>query len=435
MIVQKEIELPKWYERKIKVTLPIFYDRDGGLMAENCIHFRLKKGALVCADGSESFRTMSSGGRMFRGQYSGEIFALQGNSLYRYGLGQSAYVGQFDGVNAVVEYLDGDGNCVALAVTDTQVYRLDAYSSQVIEESVGGVCAAMHYERLFTAKGNKLYYSAPIAAENWNVATQGAGWLELPLEIGDIVALVSFEEKLYLFCERGIMRLRFLGDTVNMKVTDVGVSYAGILPRSIAKCGRMIVYCTEDGFFSFNGEYSSRILASGFSCIRPENGVIGACYGGKYYAAVMDKIGIKRILCIDFDEGSGYFIRAEADDLVGGKDVTYHKGADLCRLTGSGFAHGENKKCVYVSEPTYLRLSAGRKYLRAVELHGSGSIQVTVTSDRGDSATVSGVCGELLRIPRTVMGNSFTFEISSSDEGVEIMDLSAIVAEERVYGY
>ncbi len=431
MRLNKQITPPEGYRRRIRRTLSLFSEKEGALVAKNALHLRAKCGTLVCTNGSKRITSLSSSAKLFFGNYSNRLYCYHNGTVYLLNGSALTSCGTISEATAFIEIPSLAGE-VLYAISKSGLYRGEEGEFSCVPQGAGGDCLAYHYERLFVADGDTLRFSAPLNADDWAQSLQGAGYVQLPSEGGKAVALVSYKEKLYLFRERAIMQIRALGDTLNFKATTVPYSCGKILQNSVVNCGKEVYFCTDEGFYSFNGAYAKRVGGSYPVTLGKSNAV---CLGGKYLIAAETEEKERVVFAYDGEDGA-YLTAYRANALAGGSEGYYvsAKGG-LYRITGQGFPARDERTCLYESEYSTFGLSVGNKRLRAIFLEGEGKVELSVRSDFGEEARVKGNAGKEIRLPRAVRGNAFSLKITSFDETVRLTAATFELFEEKKYGY
>ncbi len=425
MSYQKELLAPTYYRRKIRRKCKLYGEEDGYLYAKSYRHLRPQGGVLVCAEGSERLGAVPAGSRLFRGQFTGKRYVYANQTLYEKINGELQEIGEFHGLNTLLEVPEENGSNGLYLLSDSGIYKAQASGIEILYAQGGAACC-FHYERIFIAEGNRLAFSAPLDFDTWIEDARACGYVDLPSEQGNPLALLTYKEKIYLFRERGIMQIRALGDSLNFKATNIPFVCAGILPNSIVNCGRDVYFCAESGLYRFNGGYCELVMAG--LPFNASAGVRAVRYGGGYLAAVTLEGGERAIFCYTREEG-GYLICAPAVELLSEEGIFADENGTLFALTRRGF-HGRRRECVFESELSMLGLSVGNKRLQALAVEGEGAFTVTVRSDEGERCSASGRAGERIRLPRAVKGNAFSVKIASRDEGIRLSGITFELYEE-----
>lgn len=427
MITEKTLALPSYTSRTVRRKLSLFADSDNAISAL-ALHFRREGDCLVCAEGAERVQPLAPGAKLYRSDGHGRsLFVYAGGTLKNLGSGLSYSLSAEP--TAVLCFLDGESGTLSyFAVTENGVYALAAAGAQTVT-SEGGACAAVHYERIFTVSGCRVRYSKPLAPGNWTQAVQDAGYLDLPSADGEPIALISYKEKLYLFRRCGITQLRALGDTLNFKAVSVPYACGNIMQGSVCNCGERILFLTESGLYSFGGSTCERIDGAGTSLIDFGKPLKSTVYDGKYYCAVQLLGGEKCIFCADPERKTGHYIRFAAESVAGDDALYFSENGYLYRLTPRGVP--SQADCIVRTEPSFLGLSDGNKFLDCIAVEGEGRFVIEARSERGAVSSVCGKAGERARFPRPVRGNAFSLTLRSLSENAKIRAVLCGLREEN----
>lgn len=186
-----------------------------------------------------------------------------------------------DGVN----YLYEDDDLLILSGEQgIKVFRNGELLDVEYSGSIGGLC--VHYERIYAiAKGvrNSLWFSDNFDPFNWNVSIDEGGYINFDGTLGEVRAIKSFINYLYVFCDYGIYRLTAFADQNQFSMKKVYTSCGRIFAPTVTDCGEYIAFASEDGIYLFDGydvtRYSVKandLLASGFEDVY-------ACYAHHKY--------------------------------------------------------------------------------------------------------------------------------------------------------
>lgn len=423
MILQKSLQTPSYTRRTVTRSLELFGEREGALSAA-ALHFRKRGNALALAEGTVSCAPLAEGAALIGAEGHGrDLFSYAGGTLTNVTKGTSYALSEKPA--SILAFLDELGEVLHFAVTETAVYSLSGTTARSVASAAGGVCACVHYERIFTAKGCRVSYSKPLIPEDWIRAVQDAGYVELPSAGGDVLDMVSYKEKLYLFRERGITQLRALGDTLNFKAVTMPYSCGGLIAGSVKSCGEKVLFLTESGLYSFNGATCTRLTGYGASEIES----VGDCaqYDGRYYCVVR-ALGETCVFCADPEEKAGHFIRTAASSVAGG-DALYLSQNGLYRLTGQGFPKDAREGVILIGR-SMMGLSEGEKLLDTLTVEGEGSYTVEARSEKGVQ-TARGRAGESLRLAAPLRGNAFSLKLKTYSADAVVRKIVLSIREEN----
>lgn len=404
LIQRKQMKIPRTVSYQIRLTSDdlhrIFFLR----------HLREDNG-LVCAEGEEFVYDLPAGVEA--------LYAIEVNLFYYKGNGQLLYQlngshKQYSGLpepKSLFSFQTKENGSAWFALTDDAVYSLGENGQIETVSDVGGTCAAIFKERIFIAKDNTVYYSAPLNPHDWSVTRYGGGHVELPSHDGKFIGIVAFRDQLYLFRERGIMLLRVLGDDLNFKAIPIRFGGEKIVPDTIADCGDCILFFTERGLYSFNGgtcKLQERALLEQMHGI-PAHAV---AYAGRYYAQCTHCDLGSCVYCFEPQAGKGHFVFLNAQLLTAGYGVWHARNRYAYCFTGRGIPSiGEVR---IVNKSTDFGLGHGERILEAVTVEGAGEYKITANSEYLVPYTVKGKAGGKLCFPTSIRGSKFILDITSS---------------------
>ena len=307
-----------------------------------------------------------------------------------------------------------DGLPQYYGITRDNVYDCNGTSSIHVADGKGG-CSAVFRERIFTAKGERVYYCKSFNGSDWREARYGGGYLDLPAEgLGKILALQPYKDKLYLFREHGITSLRVLGDELNFKAVHIPMKCGKLIANTVAICGESVGYFTDEGFYLFNGAVSVLAPHSFYDEIELTRFIKAVSYCGKYYALVCRKEGFDAVYCYDPERGEAHFIGNGLADIASGDELYFTRGGYAYRMTERGIS----QITPYFTAEKIAFGIGEEKMLRSVAIDGEGTFHVTVASNRG-TRTVKGNANEALKLRSPLRGNGFDIKISVEPEGAD----------------
>lgn len=384
-------------------------------------HMKEEGGALVCAEGTALKYN-------FRGQLDGLycipaellFFSMPAAQFTRIGKNYFTYVREQ--IHSVVECYDKNGNQFICFLTETHLYRVYSTSYMTVA-NFGGTCAALHYERLYFASGERLYYTEPMVYTTLTTdTTYGGGYIDFPDAGGKILEIVSFKDKLYLFRERGITAVTAFGDPLNFKTAALPYSCGDIITGSVACCGEKIYFFTQNGFYSFDGSLCKKVENADEDDVDLTAAIHSVCYGGRYYAGIKKSGGTRVFYSYDPKTERGRYINLDCN-LVAANDKLYFTSGNTI-YEFSGKALPENGECALEVVFTPGDQKAGEKFAESVYVAGAGGITLSLVSDRGEKTAVKGRCGKLIRLPRALRGETFGLKITPDDADFEIRSVS-----------
>jgi hypothetical protein len=155
---------------------------------------------------------------------------------------------------------------------------------------LSAVC--MHYERLFGAdaeNASRLWYSNDLDPTDWQIATNGAGYIDFMDEGGAILRVLSYKDAIYIFREHSIVRLTAYTDPSEYSLNKV-YSTGSIIDAESIVCSEGRVFFMADRYlYAFDGYSASRVFANLTALLGDTTYVNVCCFKNKLYVAAMLK--------------------------------------------------------------------------------------------------------------------------------------------------
>ncbi len=323
--------------------------------------------------------------RLSDGSYEDKpAFITDTGVLYVYGEQDFAVEHVFTGRVRCASLMDGEQNVQTVFLTENGLFLYDEAEGVVpLREGKTGISACVCKSRLFcVAKPFTLLYSAPLNGSNFASSIDDGGEICLPSDWGEIVALATMKDSVYVFYERGIARVETAGSAREFSVTKIGYGGGRIFGDSVGVCavgGEKAFFLTTDGLYSFDGARAKKIcrnlqlspLEVGQVCNHAEK-------DGKYFVCFTDKKGEKRGVIVDAESGLGY--RAFA-----AKGLSGSRGKVLCSAAGyiyeavSDGVLPSGAEALFSVEKTDFG-TEGVKTLHSVRITGAGEAEVSVSN-------------------------------------------------------
>ncbi len=235
---------------------------------------------------------------------------------------------------AVEEYDGGEKRFVL--VTSAACLCHDGTSFKVLADVKAGLaCGVMRCGRLFGAdeeNGYKLRWSGEGGALDSKEGISGAGWLLNDCRYGKIVNVAELGGKLIVVGEYGITVMSVNGNPENFSVGNARFSTERIYGETAAVAGDKLLFFTESGFYSFDGEKISEVT-HGIQNLVPERGP-AASFGGDYFTGV--KVDGERAVFVYCRDGGAYIVLAEADAFAVNDGVYCFSRCGTTVLSGGG---------------------------------------------------------------------------------------------------
>lgn len=405
MIYEKELSAPVFRSRKIRREISLFCEKKNAVYAEG-LHFRAAERGIVCAEGA-----VLAGGFPVGGLLLNTTGHSENRYIYYNGKLNEAYLIETP-PKQLINYETKSGKWLLFALTSDGLYLAEETGSRSISDPAD--CMCLQGDRIFLAKGERLWWTNPLEPEETEERAQGAGHVDLPSSLGDIIALVPYTDELFLFRKWGVTRFYAPGDTLSFRAEELPFSGGRLREGTVRRCGEKTLFLAQNGLYSLSGGKFSRLSDCGFSALDLTDTVTASC-GGKYYATA--KFGGEDcIWCVDPEAGCGHLIRAHAEQLAGGHEIVYLQNGKLYNLSERGLPLIRRRECVLRTERSLFGLSPRLKYLDGIVVEGRGSFRVEARGGYGLPRAVCGKAGEPLRFPMPVRGTEFSLDIRTLDE-------------------
>lgn len=298
--------------------------------------------------------------------------------------------------------------------------------------------ACVHYERLFVTVGGEksaVWFSDDLDPTNWDISLDGAGFIEIADGRGALHRVVQFLDYVYIFRSYGISRLTAYADQTQFSVIPLYVSSGRIFPETIALCGDKIIFMASDGFYSFNGLNTTRILSNVFDAVHPQDGAEAAFYNGKYYLACTLKGSDGSLLphnnalmqydvqTLDCSFISGAVVEGLTPVFAEGYSaLAISAGGRLCTLGAKNIKpDGAPMLKVWESPRTDFGRPESEKIIREIHLESASDIELVFQSDGGGRRVSVKGKRSLQKINLAVRGREFKVIILCRAEIAEII--------------
>lgn len=108
--------------------------------------------------------------------------------------------------------------------------------------------------RLFIASGKKIYFSEEYDCLNFSTGTENEGIIMTDGSDGDIVALQTVGEELYILCRRRILVLSPKGDIAEWTLKKQNTQSFSVYEGFGAGCGKNLVFISEGRLYVYDGK-------------------------------------------------------------------------------------------------------------------------------------------------------------------------------------
>lgn len=184
------------------------------------------------------------------------------------------YIGKIDSsyFYSITECRDSSSKYIFIS-TNSKLYKMTkdiietTFEEVAFEETVATGLLANHKNRLFVANGTSLKFSNLREYDNFvideNDTINTAGEINITNANGDITAIVPYDGKLIIFCERS--RHILYGDTPNAElnqfnVVDFDDGLGCVSDETVTICNRQLFWLDTDmSVYRYNGSYTNKI--------------------------------------------------------------------------------------------------------------------------------------------------------------------------------
>ncbi|MDE7336796.1 MAG: hypothetical protein K2N32_01625, partial [Clostridia bacterium] len=182
-----------------------------------------------------------------------------------------------------IYYINSDP-CLFLAGDGGVEWFANNYFYTALTKSVQDIC--LHYERLFLVvkdTHNSVWFSKAGNPMVWDHEIDKGGYINFDGTIGEVNAIKSFNNYLYIFCDYGIYRLTAYGDQTQFNLKKIYTSSGRIYANSVTVCGEYIAFAGDEGIFLFDGYDVSRYTTKVNNLIADGFEDISSCYSRHKY--------------------------------------------------------------------------------------------------------------------------------------------------------
>jgi hypothetical protein len=370
------------------------------------------------------------------------MMLLYGNKIYQTGIGTSLDFGDtgitMSSGNVIFLNFHCNGkDCLYITDDNGMSYFYDGtdYRSLAATPKFSSLC--VHNRKVYgTASENQVRFSEDYNPLEWSDTTKGAGCISFPDEYGAMRKIISFNGYLYVFRDYAVYKLAVYDDITDYTLTRIMVTDAKIYGETVAVCGDRIIFLTERGFMSYNGNTISVVWRDMFPMIDDKTYAAGAYFDGKYYISAKfategETVGDEAhcnynngILACDLDADGATFVRGAdvAEFLpchIGEKSYLFmrnstgYRSAALSMPTEDGKIYGEHVKRLWRSPACIFDTEKDNKTVGKFYIRANADINVALTLDKTYSFGFSAQNGTQCV---TVGGNAETVRVEISTE-------------------
>ena len=312
------------------------------------------------------------------------------------------------------------------------VYYYHPYAASQPYKGVFKPIVCAHSNRLFAAKDDlTILYSSPEDSFDYSESVDNAGEIAFQNDSGAIVAIESCDGYLYVFFERGILRLYASGKASEFKVTKIPYSGGTIVGKTVGAVGERIIFATDQGLCRLDSK-SGKVerICKGLEICPSEDQdhARHAAFNGKFLISYNDeKFGDYKTIAIDPNGSDAYL-------LYNREGLSSSNGIGLCAWKQYFFTYADDGDLPDGETYTFTAKTdfgkEDKKTLRSLLFEGTGNFNLVVESE-GKRTEKTVILSGQTALPIGFTGKEFSLSFTL-EKGTEINGFTAVV--ERLKG-
>ena len=249
------------------------------------------------------------------------------------------------------------------------------YETIIEDETLSA--GALYRHRIFLGMvGGVVKYSAPEEFTNFNESVDEGGEIAFPHCGGEIIAMKTYEDALYIFFRSGIMRLKAGGEPSGFYSEELDYTGGDIFPRTICVCQHSIYFLARSGLYRLKGKKTERLdIKADFPT--EETGLEGnAVWKDRPMIRYQKADGAFETIIVGKDGKSAFFMSG-LDSLGRGEDgrvLFIDKLKYLCQLTDKGTYFFDGRFCAAETDFG----CPGKKRLERLRFSGEGNFSLSI---------------------------------------------------------
>ena len=308
-----------------------------------------------------------------------------------------------------------NGETVTVFIGPAGVYTYDGVNGLVkgnLDRTARAGCYLQG--RVFCAVApSSLAFSAPFKPNDFTDGLDGGGVVKLPDNKGEIVALATLKDKVYIFFEFGICALTPTGSARSFVVEEVGYDGGRIFEGSVGKrdgAVENLLFLAENGVYRFDGAKCVKIVKElGVSPKREKLVCHSAVFEGKYFVTFVDSTNTLRGLVVDLATLQGYYAFAP-------EGLSSFDGGAIAVCDGVLQQVGDFASLPSGEERTFfvggLDLGArGLKNLQSVCVYGDGEVELCISSGKKQKSVTLDLSTGMANIKAFLRGRQFSLTL------------------------
>lgn len=237
------------------------------------------------------------------------------------------YEMEFDNPPITLAYKKQDSD--AIIITDGTTMKIWAtnYSPYTVHDTPVITDMCMNEGVLYCCLKEpafKIWYATDLNPEKVGDVGSYSGYITLADSLGDAKRIFTFDEDVYVIREYGISKISRIQKTFT--VSEVYSSNTRILDKTACVCGNLILFMTDEGLYTFNGNRVEKNKLSFVDMLEINDSICSQSLGSKYYLACkLNYDDNKQIMCETWDYKNNSLVVVDVDDftyeIVRGVDI------------------------------------------------------------------------------------------------------------------
>lgn len=265
-------------------------------------------------------------------------------------------------------------------------------------------------------KPRRLLYSETDTPWLFSNKLEDSGVISLEYDFGEIVALITFHERIYVFMDHGVAEVEVGGSPLDFKITPLDYTGGKIFGASVGVCNNHIMFLTESGVVRFNGTRFEKVAKKLRVSPRADTQVCGYAVCGDNYIVRYQAISAEKRSLVVKADGSGYFITDR-------EGLTQSSGKALCvdngyvyEIVADGYLIG-TERCYFKSG----KLDFGtpkKKIVQSLRIEGEGRYTLYFYCDGVWRHSTVDFEGGVAVVPIKRQGQEFAFDFQLNQGAV-----------------
>lgn len=249
--------------------------------------------------------------------YFKQFFPANGKTTHRllvYGEDKKVYINQmldyipdllwiydltFSSAPITLAYKKNDNDAIILASKDEMVIWETGYSPYSVSNVPIITSMCMNEGVLFcTIKepAFKIWYATELDIEKIGTIDSTSGYISLEDDLGYARKIITYNEDVYVFRDYGITKLTYVKGQIS--INQIYMSGTKIYTDTVAVCGNVVLFLTQNGIYSFNGVKVTKTDIELSNMIFQNDNAVATSLGDKYYIALrLNFNDSEQILC------------------------------------------------------------------------------------------------------------------------------------------